>query len=301
MGPELIDSYRIAESVARSRSNFYYSFIVVPAEKRRALCAVYAFMRTCDDISDGDSGDGDVTVEARRARLRQWRTQLDAVLSGDAAGNPIFPAFLDTVRRYRIPAEHFHQVIDGAEMDLDVSGYQTFDELYKYCFNVASAVGLVCLHIFGFTDQRARKYAEQCGIAFQLTNILRDIREDADMGRVYLPQEDLGKFGCSEEDLRSAVFDDRFRALMRFQMERAREYYAAARNLLPLVDETSKPALWAMIEIYEGILDKIEQRGFDVFTNRVRLSGRQKGLIAARALAMRLGGVLKTVNGVGTR
>jgi phytoene synthase len=282
MEPELFASYKSAEEVARSRSNFYYSIVVLPPEKRRALYAVYAFMRYCDDISDSSAG-----VADKRALLRDWRSQLDAALSGSLLGNPILPAFRDTVNHFSIPAEYFHWILDGTEMDLDVWHYETFDDLYKYCFKVASAVGLVCLQIFGFCDARAKLYAEQCGIAFQLTNILRDVKEDAEMGRIYLPAEDLMKFHYTMEELRRGVLDERFRKLMSFEADRARQYYASARNLLPLVEETSRPALWAMIEIYRRILDRIVQRQFDVFRRPIRLPRTEKISIALKAFAMR--------------
>jgi phytoene synthase len=287
MGQELLASYRAAEEVARGRSNFYYSFVVLPSEKKRAFCAVYAFMRFCDDISDGNSGQKD-----KRELLRRWRSQIDAALTESNSRNPILPAFHDTVRNFSIPGEYFHWIIDGVEMDLDIDRYETFDDLYKYCFNVASAVGLVCLHIFGFREERAKEYAEQCGIAFQLTNILRDVKEDADRGRFYLPLEDLEKFGYTIDDLRLGVYNERFRKLMNYEAERAREYYMAARKLLPLVEEASKPALWAMIEIYERILDRIAQKHFDVFRSRVRLPGSEKISITMKALLMRFAGGL---------
>jgi phytoene synthase len=282
MEPELIASYKSAETVARSRSNFYYSFIVLPPEKRRAFCAVYAFMRYCDDISDGNA-----SLQSKSAMLRDWRAQLDAAYSGNPRPNKILPAFRNTVHNFSIPVEYFHWIIDGAEMDLNVFQYETFDDLYKYCFNVASAVGLVCLQIFGFSDPQAKKYAEQCGIAFQLTNILRDVKEDAEFGRIYLPIEDLRKFGYSTDELRQGVVDERFRNLMKFEMSRAREYYSAARNLIPLIDESSQPALWAMIQIYERILKRIEKRHFDVFHSPVHLANAEKMSIAFKALAMR--------------
>jgi phytoene synthase len=287
MRPELVASYKAAEEVARSRSNFYYSFVVLPSEKRRAFCAVYAFMRYCDDVSDGNG-----STEDKRATLREWRSQIDAAFSGSLGENPILPAFRDAVHTFSIPAEYFHWIIDGAEMDLDVFQYETFNDLYKYCFNVASAVGLVCLQIFGFCEERAKKYAEQCGVAFQLTNILRDVKEDAAMGRIYLPAEDLRRFDYTAEELRRGILNERFRRLMRFEEERTREYYAAARNLLPLVEETSRPALWAMIAIYERILDRIVQRHFDVFRTPIHLAGAEKISIALKALAMRFAGRL---------
>jgi len=283
MGPELLASYRTAETVARSRSNFYYSFVVLPSEKRRAFCAVYAFMRYCDDISDGDS-----SPETKRALLKDWRAKLDAAYAGRLQENPILPAFHDTVHRFSIPAQYFHWILDGAEMDLDVAAYETFEDLYKYCFNVASAVGLVCLQIFGFKDEEAKQYAEKCGIAFQLTNILRDLKEDAETGRIYLPAEDLRKFSYTPGELHDGVVDERFRRLMQFETERAREYYKAARNLLPMIEASSRPARWAMIRIYERILERIVERRFDVFRSRVRLAGTEKISIALKALGMRL-------------
>lgn len=282
MESELNASYKSAESMARGRSNFYYAFTVLPTEKKRAFCAVYAFMRCCDDISDGDTG-----LEHKRKMLHDWRSQLDAVYSGNNGNSAILPAFRDTVHNFAIPVEYFHWIIDGAEMDLDITRYETFEDLYKYCFKVASAVGLVCLNIFGFREERAKEYAEQCGVAFQLTNILRDIQEDSDRGRIYLPLEDLKKFDYTADDLQHSVYDERFRKLMRYEAERAREYYSAARKLLPLVEEASKPALWAMIEIYERILNRIVQRQFDVFSSRVRLAGIEKTAIAMKALVMR--------------
>lgn len=286
MEPGLIDSYKsAAEAVARSHSNFSYSFLVLPRHKKRAFCAVYAFMRYCDDISDGNA-----SGENKRKALSQWRSQLDAACSENLRTNPILPAFRDTLQKFSIPEQYFHWIIDGTEMDLDVFQYETFDDLYKYCFHVASAVGLVCLQIFGFQEERAKKYAEQCGIAFQLTNILRDVREDAERGRIYIPMEDLKKFNYTAEELRRGVLDERFQKLMRFEAERARGYYQSARNLLPLVQRSSRPSLWAMMEIYERLLDRIVQSQFDVFRTRIHLTAAEKISVALKALAMRLTG-----------
>jgi phytoene synthase len=283
MTPELSASYRCAEEVARSRArNFYYSFLALPPARRRAFCAVYAFMRCCDDISDGAD-----TLEDKRRKLRTWRAQLNAAADGVFNMSPILPAFHDTLRTFSIPADYFHWIIDGAEMDLSIDHYETFEDLYRYCFNVASAVGLVCLQIFGYTDERAKKHAEHCGIAFQLTNILRDIKEDAGMGRIYLPAEDLAKFHYSADELRRGVVDARFQRLMAYETDRARQYYQQARSLLPLVDAASRPALWTMMEIYGRLLEKIARRQFDVFSSAVRLSPPEKAAIALRALIMR--------------
>ena len=283
MNPELALSYRFAEAVARTRArNFYYAFIVLPPEKRRAFCAVYAFMRYCDDLSDGAR-----PLDDKRAQLGKWRMQLQASTSGDFEGSPILAAFHDSVARFAIPADYFHWIIDGAEMDLSVDHYDTFEDLYRYCFNVASAVGLVCLQIFGYSDSRAQKLAEYCGIAFQLTNILRDLKEDAEMGRIYLPLEDLERSHYTVDELRAGTVNDEFRTLMKFEVDRARQYYHQARELLSLVDPGSRPALWAMMEIYGRLLDKIVQRRFDVFGNEIRLSRREKCTIALRAFGMR--------------
>lgn len=283
MEAELAASYRAAEAVARQRArNFYYSFLVLPPEKRRAFCAVYAFMRYCDDISDGHG-----TVDQKRESLCRWRNNLDAALAGHCSGNPIFPAFRDSVQRYAIPPQYFHWIIDGAEMDLTTDHYETFEELYHYCFRVASAVGLVCLQIFGFSNSQAKKHAEECGIAFQLTNILRDIKEDAAMGRVYLPIQDLRQFQYDPDQLRNGVQNECFGRLMAFESNRAMEYYGRARHLLPMLDPGSRPALWAMMEIYGRILAKIVRRQYDVFGDRIHLSSMEKSMIMLRAAGMR--------------
>jgi 15-cis-phytoene synthase len=283
MNQEIAASYRCAETVARQRArNFYYSFVVLPPAKRLAFCAIYAFMRYCDDISDGTDA-----LEDKRRQLKLWRAQLEAAAHGKLDDSLILPAFHDAVRRFSIPAEYFHWIIDGAEMDLAIDRYETFEDLYRYCFHVASAVGLVCLQIFGYTDERAKKLAEQCGIAFQLTNILRDIKEDAGMGRIYLPAEDLRRFRITEAELAGGAAHARFQELMIFETKRARQYYAQARDLLPMIDADSRPALWAMMAIYEGLLTKIIRRNYDVFSRAIRLSAAEKTTIALRALAMR--------------
>ncbi len=284
MDQDLTASYRHAQAVARKRArNFYYSFVLMPAEKRRAFCAVYAFMRDCDDISDGASD-----IAEKRRQLDLWRMRLDAAIAGKVDGNPILPAFHDSVARFSIPAQYFHWIIDGTKMDLETSQYRTFDELYRYCFHVASAVGLVSLQIFGYSGDRAKEYAEQCGIAFQLTNILRDIREDAGMGRIYVPLEDLERFDYSPDELRRGIVNEPFRRLMAFEAARARDYYASSRKLLPMVHAASRPALWAMIEIYSRVLKKIVRRRYDVFHGRISLSAHTKSAIALKALSMRL-------------
>jgi phytoene synthase len=281
---DLDASYRSAEKITRNRArNFYYSFIVLPPAKRRALCAIYAFLRHCDDIADDPA-----PVDRKRERLRVWRAQLNEPPPQETDECVFLPAFQDTVQRYEISTRYFHCVIDGAEMDLTTDQFVTFEDLYRYCFNVASAVGLVVLQIFGYVDERAKLYAEHCGIAFQLTNILRDLKEDAGLGRIYLPREELGQFQYSPDDLRRGIVDERFHRLMTYQSTRAQRYYTNARNLLPLVEEASRPALWAMMEIYGRILSKIIRSSYNVFEQKIGLSRSEKFAIALRALTMRL-------------
>jgi 15-cis-phytoene synthase len=280
MALPLPDSYRHCAHVARTQArNFYYSFLCLPPRKHAAMCAVYAFMRYSDDISDDGGAD-------RAARLERWRAALDRALEGDYGDSPVFPAFHDTVRRHAIPAEYFHAVIDGAQMDLTPHRYETFADTYRYCYHVASVVGLVCIHVFGFQPhhtERAKELAEANGIAFQLTNILRDLREDAEMGRVYLPQEDLRRFGYPEEHLRRGVEDETFRALMQFEVARARDYYDRAAPLVELIDPDSRPCLRAMRSIYGGILDRIVGGRYAVLSRRARVPTWKKLAIAGGA------------------
>ncbi|HLV80290.1 MAG TPA: phytoene/squalene synthase family protein [Chthonomonadaceae bacterium] len=287
MTVDLKTSYACCEQVARTQArNFYYSFLTLPPEQKRAMCAIYAFMRASDDVSDESAIEG-----ARADRMRAWREALERALVGDYGDSPILPAFHDTVQRYHIPAHYFHDLIDGTEMDLTRRRYDTFPDLYMYCYRVASVVGFVCLHVWGFdaAEGKALEYAEACGLAFQLTNILRDVKEDAARDRIYLPREDMRKFGVTEEDLLRGVVDERFRALMRFETERARGFYAQAQGLLPLVHPPGRPTLKIMMRIYEGILDSIERSGYNVFARRARVSTPQKlGIVAGAWIASRI-------------
>jgi phytoene synthase len=277
----LADSFAYCRDLAKRRAgNFYFSFLTLPRERFRAMCALYGFMRVCDDIGDAPGGDAD----AKTARLREWRSSLERALDGDCSGHEVFPALVDVVNRYAIPAEYLHAVIDGVESDLRPRVFDTFDELSRYCYRVAGAVGLCCVHVWGFRDERAIPRAIDCGTAFQLTNILRDLGEDAAMGRVYLPREDLARFGLDASDLAGHCRDERFTELMRFEVDRARSYYAKARELFDYVDRPGKPILAAMLRIYGGLLDEIERRGYDVFTRRVSLSRGRKLRIALGAM-----------------
>ncbi|HEY3297404.1 MAG TPA: phytoene/squalene synthase family protein [Armatimonadota bacterium] len=277
---DLKTSYGVCENIAKKRAgNFYYAFAVLPRSKRLAISAVYAFMRYCDDISDSDKA-----CTSKIDLLQGWRTALDDALNGDYGNHDIMPAFHDAVKTFGIPPSYFHDLIDGAEMDLSIKRYQSFDDLYQYCYRVASVVGLVCIHIFGFQGEEAKKYAEYYGIAFQLTNILRDIKEDADRDRIYLPLDDIEGVGCSETDLLNGLQDDQFRDLMKLEVERARTYYRMGSPLLDLVDNTSRAGLCAMAGIYSAILDRIEEREYDVYRERVTLSTKEKLGIAARSV-----------------
>jgi phytoene synthase len=213
----------------------------------------------------------------------QWRAALDRAFRGDYGDSLILPAFHDTVRKYKIPARYFHELIDGTEMDLTKTRYETFAELHQYCYRVASVVGFVCIHVWGFNeaDGRALQYAEDCGIAFQLTNILRDVREDADRDRIYLPQEDIRRFGVTEVELKRGGMSPGFKQMMQFEVERAKEYYARAERLTPLVHAAGRPTLRIMMNIYRGILENIERNNYDVHSRRARVSTPRKlGIVA---------------------
>jgi phytoene synthase len=278
MPVSLAESYRHCIQVSRTQArNFYYSFLCLPPQKRESMCAIYAFMRYSDDISDDETG-GD-----RTGRMRGWRAALDRALDGDYGESVILPAFHDTVKRHGIPRKYFHDLIDGAEMDLSPRVYETFAETYDYCYHVASVVGLVCIHVFGFDDPQAEKLAEYNGIAFQLTNILRDLQEDARMGRVYLPAEDFRRFGYDAKGLQSGERGPAFQALMEFEVSRARDYYDRAAPLMQLVHPDSRPCLGAMRAIYGGILDRIVARNYDVFSSRARVPTWRKVAIAGQA------------------
>ena len=270
-------SYEYCRRVARRRAkNFYYSFILLSRPQRRAMCAIYAFMRYCDDLSDEPG--------ATRAAIERWRREMEDALEGRFSGHPVWPAFHHTVRRFRIPHEYFREMIDGVLSDLEPREFETFAQLYRYCYQVASVVGLTTIHIFGFDTRSALPPAEKCGVAFQLTNILRDIREDAARGRIYLPAEDLRRFGVSAADLHSGRQDQAFRDLMRFEADRARAYYNDSLPLLDLIHPRSRPSLWALIAIYSRLLERIVESDFNVFQRRVRLPLWEKSWIVARAL-----------------
>lgn len=279
-------SYEYCRRVARTRArNFYYSFVLLERDKRNAICAVYAFNRHCDDLSDEQPHDG---ARGPREAIEAWRGALEAALAGRYGEDPLWPAFHDTVERYRIPREYFQEMIDGVLSDLGPRRIQTFEELYRYCHQVASVVGLTVIHIFGFKGPEALPLAEKCGVAFQLTNILRDVREDAARDRIYLPAEDLARFHVGPEDLKEGKRSDEFVELMDFELQRARRYYKESAPLIELVDPHSRSSLWALIQIYSRLLDRIERSSYDVLARRIALPAREKmGIILKAAVGHR--------------
>jgi squalene synthase HpnC/squalene synthase HpnD len=264
-------SYAECARIAKeSHSSFYLAFFGLRKEKRNALCALYAFMRLVDNVSD-EPGD----LESKRDGLARWRAMLDDALTGRTAANAILPALADTLARFEIPSRYFHDLILGAEMDLTVSSYATFDRLSEYCYRVAGTVGLTCLHVFGFRDPKAPDLAERLGLAFQLTNIIRDVRNDFEMGRIYLPQEDLDRFGIAQSRL-SGPLTPQLQELLEFEADRAWHFYREGASLVDRVDADSRATLWALIRTYSSLLARIEESDFDVFSLRVSLSSAEK-------------------------
>jgi len=274
----------VATLARRSGSSFYFSFLFLPRRKREAIYALYAFCRTVDDAVDqGAASPGD-----QRRILAEWRAELGRVYGGRPT-QPIATRLADAVRAFPIPREHLEAILDGVEMDIDKRRYATFEELSEYCYRVASAVGLACIEIFGYSDGQARDYALNLGIALQLTNILRDLRPDAERGRIYLPLDELRRFGYSEEDLLRSRYNRPFLELMRFQADRAHAYYRAARTALPRVDRRRLLAAEIMRVTYHALLRAVEAHRFRVFDKPIRLSAPHKlGLAVGMFLRTRL-------------
>lgn len=282
MSVALARSFRYCEDVARREAgNFYPAFLLLPAPQRRAMCALYTFMRIADDLSDEP-----MPIPVKRQQLADWRGGLRAALTGRYA-HASHAALHDTLDRYRIPTRYLEAVIDGVEMDLEPTAYRTFAELRNYCWHVASVVGLSCIHIWGFHGAAALAYAEDAGIAFQLTNILRDLGEDAARGRVYLPEEDLTRFGYNLDRLRHGVCDASFRELMRFEVQRTRTFYQSGWRLVPRLTPAGQAVFLMMANTYRGLLSEIRRRDYDVFSSRVRLPRWKKLLFALAALPVR--------------
>src|SRR5216684_127685 len=298
---QLAVAYSVCRSITRSAAkNFYYAFLVLPRPKRQALCAVYAFMRRCDDITD----DANSPLQERRQKLDAWIDAFHRAQLGQPTDDPVLLALTDAQRRYKIPGLLLDQLAYGTAMDVQdspVTGeeprtgapklmvhYRTFEDLRLYCYQVASVVGLVCIRVFGYHDPAAEPLAERCGLAFQLTNIIRDVKEDAAMGRVYLPEEDLARFEVLPSELRSAPDSASLRLVLAAEADRAREYYNAGEELIPLIDEDSRPALWVLVTIYRRLLEKIAKRRYDVFSEKVSLTVREKLVILGKGFLKRL-------------
>ena len=289
-------AYSVCRGITRLQAkNFYYGFLVLPKRKRQALSAVYAFMRRCDDIAD----DPALSARDRKQKLDAWLDAFHAAQGGHPTDDPVLLAVVDAQRRFGIPVGLLDQLAFGTAMDVEDENpdqnyprhpiqYRNFQELERYCYNVASVVGLVCIHIFGYKDPSAEPLAERLGLAFQLTNIIRDVKEDAVLGRVYLPQDDLAQFGIPPADLATMTDPSRLRALLHFEAQRAFETYRAGDDLLHLISEDSQPALWVLINIYRGLLQKIVRVNYDVFTRKVSLTLREKLSIFAKGFLKRL-------------
>jgi phytoene synthase len=277
--PEVQAAYAACRNIARKKAkNFYYAFVALPAKKRDAICAVYAFMRQADDLSD----DEDLPIAERRIAMDKWLTRWHQVQAGDATSDPVFIALLDAQSSFAIPSDLLDQLVQGTATDLEprFAAYATFADLYRYCYLVASVVGLVCIRIFGYLDPRAEKLAEETGIAFQLTNILRDVREDAQRGRLYLPLEDLERCGVTPGSMTGISSGQQLtpqqRQVLAIQAERAGQFYKSAEALLPLISPDSRAAMWVLVTIYHRLLRHIEQRNFDVFSTRVGVPAYEK-------------------------
>jgi len=303
---QLSVAYSVCRGITRAAArNFYYAFLVLPKAKRQALSAVYAFMRRCDDIADDES----LPLPERRQKLAAWLDAVHRAQAGQPTDDPIILALTSAQRRFSIPTVLFDQLAYGTAMDLEqpvldnedehtrtgapaphlrALRYRTFEDLYLYCYRVASVVGLVCIRIFGYRDPAAETLAETLGQAFQLTNIVRDVKEDAMMRRIYIPEEDFARFGISPYELYSPPNAQRFAPLLELEANRAREFYRAADALIPLIDEDSQPALWVLSTIYRKLLEKIAARRYDVFHGRVSLSTWEKFSVLAKGFWKRL-------------
>jgi phytoene synthase len=299
-------AYSVCRGITRAQAkNFYYGFLVLPKRKRQALSAVYAFMRRCDDIAD----DPALAPRDRKQKLDAWVDAFHAAEAGHPTDDPVLLAVVDAQRRFSIPVGLLDQLAFGTAMDVEEENqdqdqnrgqnndqnyprhpiqYRNFQELERYCYNVASVVGLVCIHIFGYKDAAAEPLAERLGLAFQLTNIIRDVKEDAVLGRVYLPQDDLAQFGIPAADLATMTDPARLRTLLEFEAQRAFENYRAGDDLLHLISEDSQPALWVLINIYRSLLQKIVRLNYDVFTRKVSLTLREKLSIFGKGFLKRM-------------
>jgi len=303
-------AYKVCRKIARREAkNFYYSFLVLPRHKRLAMCAMYAFMRHADDLADDES----IPLAERRKKAIAWLQEWHSAAAGAKTENPVFIAVRDVQQRFEISTELLDQLVQGTMMDLmpppgstqgearpedtedahnghSLATYRTFEDLYRYCYYVASVVGLVCIRIFGYSDARAEKLAEETGIAFQLTNILRDVQEDAKHGRMYLPQEDLRRYSLTAEQIvatrDNAAMSLNAYLLLEMESHRAQKYYASAEALLPMISADSRPALWVLVSVYRRLLDRIVARQYRVFSGKIKVPTHEKIAILLRGLWM---------------
>ncbi len=283
MAIELQKAYRHCQRVTRHAArNFYFAFLTLPPERRRAIYASYAFCRLCDDIADDPA-----PREEQVARLAEVRREVAQAYAGEPQG-PVFTALAHAAATFGIPEVYFQEVIAGVEMDLTRTRYPDFETLRTYCYRVASTVGLSSVEVFGYRDPVAKEYAVDMGLAMQLTNIMRDLKEDAERGRVYLPQDELDRFGYSEESLRHGIIDESYLALMRFQAERARRYFDQGARLMPLLPRRSRACVAVLLGLYRKLLDRIEAQGFDVFHGQTSLKTQEKLLLTAKLWATSL-------------
>jgi len=296
---QLSHAYAVCRGISRrAAKTFYYGFMVLPAEKRNALSAVYAFMRHADDISDEPG----VDPLLKRQKLNEWLDAAKTVFAGKPTDDPVLMALGDAQKKFKIPPELFEKLVYGTSLDLDIPPASaeapavlcnTFEDLKQYCYYVASVVGLVCIRIFGYEDSKAEFLAEDCGLAFQLTNIIRDVKEDASMGRIYIPEEDLARTNLTAANFSSSLLQDPARAqqlrpALEYEAERARKYYESAKWLMELIEEDSRAALWVLVEIYSRLLQKITDRNYDVLTERVRLTLWEKLKVLSRGFLLRI-------------
>ncbi|PZC43335.1 MAG: phytoene synthase [Chloroflexi bacterium] len=273
----LKDSYKICADITKSQAkNFYYAFVTLPKHKRMAIYAVYAFCRYCDDISD------DKETENRSDQFVNLKRELKLSVDGKFTNDPIIPALIDTINKFEIPISYFHELINGVEMDLTKSRFLNFNELKDYCYKVASIVGLISINIFGYKNSKASQYAIDLGIAMQLTNIMRDLSEDSERNRIYIPQDEMNQYGYKEADMLNGQVNDNFKQLMHFQVKRARCYFDSGINLLEFLDKDARGCTAILHNLYSRILDKIEEEEYEVFSSRISLTRIEKTTIMTK-------------------
>ncbi len=269
------ENIRTLDVMRKSKTNFFYSSLFLPKHKQEGLRTIYAFCRRTDDIVDDEGRDADT----KRLELKNWENKLRSALTGEG-GDDFFRDFKKQIDRFNIPVQPFFELIKGMETDIEKKEYESFEELYKYCYYAASTVGMMSISIFGYRHDSAKKYAENLGVALQLTNIIRDVDRDFDSGRLYIPLEDMMRFGYSKDDLSNKVYNDNFKNMMEYQYERAKKYYKHADEYLHKDDRRNMVPATIMQRIYLAMLEKIRDEGFNVFGRKIGIAKRKKILIA---------------------